>query len=87
MWFNRGDGRYYTASRNNPQGPVLGVIDAERRTLLQVVPTVSPPAGSAHSVAVDPTNNHAIVALPANNRIDDCAFGCFGVYGVPRDDD
>jgi hypothetical protein len=87
VWFNRGDGRYYTGSRNNPQGPVLGVIDADSRTLLQVVPTVAPPAGSAHSVAVDPANNHVIVPLPANNRINGCAFGCFGVYGVPRDDD
>ena len=87
VWFNPGDGRYYTASRNNPQAPALGVIDAEDRTLVQVVPTVAPPKGSAHSVAVDPANNHAFVALPANNRIDDCAAGCFGVYGVPRGDD
>ncbi len=87
VWFNPGDGRYYTGSRNNPQGPVLGVIDAEDHTLLQVVPTVAPPAGSAHSVAVDPNNNHAIVPLPANNRIDGCANGCFGIYGVPREED
>jgi hypothetical protein len=84
VWFNPGDERYYTASRNNPQAPALGVIDADTRTLIQVVPTVSPPSGSAHSVAVDPNNNHAIVPLPANNRIDDCSNGCFGIYGVPR---
>lgn len=87
VWFNPGDGRYYTASRNNPQAPALGVISAEERTLLQVVPTVTPPKGSAHSVAADPINNHVIVPLPANNRINDCASGCFGIYGVPRDDD
>ena len=61
--------------------------DADSRALLQVVPTVAPPAGSAHSVAVDPVNNHAIVPLPANNRIDGCAFGCFRIYGVPREHD
>ena len=87
VWFNPGDGRYYTGSRNNPQAPALGVIDAEHKTLNQVVPTVAPPSGSAHSVAVDPNNNHAIVPLPANNRIDGCANGCFGIYGVPRGDD
>lgn len=87
VWFNTGDERYYTASRNNPVAPALGVIDAKSKTLLQVVPTVSPPSGSAHSVAVDPSNNHAVVPLPANNRIDDCANGCFGIFGVPREDD
>src|SRR6058998_259552 len=29
VWFNSGDRRYYTASRADPLGPVLGVIDAE----------------------------------------------------------
>jgi hypothetical protein len=88
VWFNPGDGRFYTASRNNPVGPVLGVIDAERRTLIQVVPTVTPPAGSAHSVAVDPNNNHVFVPLPANNRLNGCDHGCIGVYGAPhRDED
>jgi len=85
VWFNRGDGRYYTASRNNPVTPALGVIDADSKTLIQVVPTVTPSdGGTAHSVAVDPHNNHAIVPLPANTRIPDCAKGCFGVYGVPN---
>jgi len=46
VWFNEGDGRYYTASRNNPGGPVLGVIDAEDQTLVQVVPTFNTPASS-----------------------------------------
>ena len=87
VWFNAGDGHYYTGSRNNPQGPALGVIDADSKTLIQVVPTVAPPSGSAHSVAVDRNNNHAIVPLPANNRINGCDRGCFGVYGAPGDDD
>jgi hypothetical protein len=87
VWFNPGDGRYYTASRNNPGGPVLGVIDAESQTLVQVVPTVNKAPGSAHSVAVNPHNNHAIVPLPANNVFPRCLDGCFAVFGSPGDED
>ena len=78
VWFNPGDRRYYTASRNNPTGPVLGVIDAESQTLVQIVPTVNAagntvtatrfPAGTAHSVAVNPHNNHALVPLRSEER-------------------
>jgi hypothetical protein len=94
VWFNRGDRRYYTASRNNPTGPVLGVIDAESQTLVQIVPTVNAagkanvfPAGSAHSVAVNPHNNHALVPLPANNVVPSCTNGCIAVYGTSKRDD
>jgi hypothetical protein len=87
VWFNPGDGDYYAAARNNPGKPspaaALGVIDAESGKLIQVVPTVFPPAGSAHSLAVDPNNNHVIVPLPANTLIPNCENGCFGVYGRP----
>jgi hypothetical protein len=96
VWFNRGDGRYYLAARANPTGPVLGVIDAESQTLVQLVPTINTagkpttappiPAGTAHSVAVNPHNNHAFVPLPANNVFPDCLNGCIGVFGVPRVD-
>src|SRR5439155_1236877 len=87
VWFNKGDGNYYTASSGSPLAPnaitpprspvgtavtapvltaqgaaILGVIDAEKQKLLQLVPTlnvparVAPapnphPAGTAHSVA------------------------------------
>src|SRR5205814_3105190 len=37
VWFNPGDNRYYTASRGDPHGPVLGVIDAKRQVLDQIV--------------------------------------------------
>jgi len=87
VWFNEGDGRWYTASRNNPGGPVLGVIDAEDQTLVQVVPTVNVGSRTAHSVAANPHNNHVFVPLPANNVFPDCLNGCFAVFGVPRDDD
>ena len=92
VWFNSGDGRYYLAARNQPGGPVLGVIDAKSQKLLQVVPTVnqasvptaSPQPGSAHSVAVDPHNNHAFVPLPTNNVFPNCLNGCVAVFGVPK---
>ena len=104
VWFNRGDGRYYTASRANPGAvpngsnpptdPVLGVIDAESKTLVQRVPTFNtpnptspPPRGTAHSVAVNAHNNHVFVPLPANNVFPGCQTGCIAVFGVPRYDE
>src|SRR5438309_8515971 len=107
VWFNPGDGRYYTASRANPGAvpngasptspttdPVLGVIDAESRTLVQLVPTFNtpnptqpPPRGTAHSVAVNAHNNHAFVPLPANNVFPNCLTGCIAVFGAPRNGD
>jgi hypothetical protein len=92
VWFNPGDRHYYTASRGNAVGPVLGVIDAQRRTLVQVVPTFNTPAtapaprGTSHSVAVDPQNNHVLVPLPANNAFPSCVNGCIGVFGAQRAD-
>src|SRR2546422_6690333 len=104
VWFNRGDGRYYTASRANPGAvpngnnpttdPVLGIIDAESKTLIQLVPTFNtpnptspPPRGTAHSVAVNSYNNHVFVPLPANNVFPGCQTGCIAVFGAPRNDD
>jgi hypothetical protein len=92
VWFNHGDGRYYLAARNQPGGPVLGVVDATSGVLLQAVPTVnmaaipsaSPQPGTAHSVAVDPRSNHAFVPLPANNVFPNCLNGCVAVFGTPN---
>jgi hypothetical protein len=96
VWFNPGDGHYYLAARANPTGPVLGIIDADKQTLLQLVPTINTagkptatppvPAGTAHSVAVDARNNHVFVPLPANNVFPDCLNGCIGVFGTPTGD-
>ena len=109
VWFNKGDGNYYTASSGSPLRPlvgqgetgpltaqgaaILGVIDAKDKQVLQLVPTfnvpqVPPPpakptvhpAGTAHSVAVDATNNHIFVPLAANNVFPDCTTGCIAVY-------
>jgi hypothetical protein len=92
--FNPGDGRYYLAARNQAGGPVLGVIDAENRTLVQVVPTLNVagkpfvfPAGTAHSVGANPSNNHVFVPLAANNVFPSCLNGCIGVFGAPTEED
>jgi DNA-binding beta-propeller fold protein YncE len=78
VWFNRGDDHYYLAARNNPGGPVLGIIDAATNTFTKNVPT----ANNAHSVAADRKNNHVFVPLTPNTT---CAEGCIGVYGLPRE--
>jgi hypothetical protein len=85
VWFNEGDGRYYTASRNNPSGPVLGVIDADDQELVQVVPTLNRPPGTAHSLAANPHNNHVFLPLPANNVFPACLDGCIAVFGTSGD--
>jgi hypothetical protein len=79
-WFNPGDNNYYTASRDMPTGPVLGVINAGTRQWLINVPT----NGNAHSVAVDPKNNHIFVPLPSGgpNCETLAADGCVGVYAA-----
>jgi len=94
VWFNAGDGRYYLAARNQPGGPVLGVIDAKSKTLLQVVPTINTagrafvfPSGTSHSLAANPNNNNVFVPLPANNVFPSCLNGCIGVFAAPDEND
>jgi hypothetical protein len=97
VWYNSGDNRYYLAARNQPGGsstpgadrysPVLGIIDAKKMTLDQVIPTVSQAPGSAHSVAVNPHNNHALVPYPANNVAPNCLNGCIAVFGSANEQD
>jgi DNA-binding beta-propeller fold protein YncE len=59
VWYNPGDKHYYVAARNNPSGPVLGVIDATTDAWIQNVPT----APNAHSVAANPINDEIFVPL------------------------
>lgn len=117
VWFNPGDGNYYTACSASPLAPnaitpprppaprltaqgaaVLGVIDADRKTLLQLVPTFNVPAvttpaasahpaGTAHSVAVNAQNNNVFVPLAANNAFPNCLKGCIAVFGRSNSDD
>ena len=59
VWYNPGDKHYYVAARNNPSGPVLGVIDAMTDTWIQNVKT----GANAHSVAANPINDEIFVPL------------------------
>jgi DNA-binding beta-propeller fold protein YncE len=74
VWYDSGANRYYTASRGQPGGPVLGVIDAKTNKWIENVPS-SP---GAHSVAADSKTKHAFVPLTANPS---CPKSCIGVYG------
>ena len=74
VWYNPGAHRYYTASRDQPGGPVLGIINADTDTFIESVPTGT----NAHSVAVDAKNNAIFVPLVAPNPA--CPNGCIGVY-------
>jgi len=89
VWFNKGDQRFYVAARDNPTGPVLGVIDARTNTWVQNVPT----GPNSHSVAANRKNNHIFVPLraprPNTTDPDPCAafggptfrgHGCIGVF-------
>lgn len=65
---------------------ILGVIDGTSQSLDQLVPTFnvpatsSHPAGTAHSVAANASNNHVFVPLAANNAYPGCLTGCIAVY-------
>jgi hypothetical protein len=77
---------------------VLGVIDADRQKLLQLVPTLNVPAvgssqpnphpaSTAHSVAANARNNHVFVPIGANNAFPNCLTGCIAVFGRPSEGD
>jgi DNA-binding beta-propeller fold protein YncE len=63
VWFNPGDNRYYLAASNHLPNPILGVIDARHNRVIDTIPT----AVGAHSVAVNPNNNHVFVPTRAGN--------------------
>ena len=58
--YNARNNQYYTASRGNPGGPVLGVIDAAANTLVQ---TIAITGGTPHSVASDEANGHVFLPV------------------------
>ena len=60
--YNAKNGQYYTASRDNPGGPVLGVIDAKTNTLVQKVAITG---GNPHSVTSSETTGHVYVPVGA----------------------
>jgi len=71
VWFNKGDGRYYTGSNRNcapagcpAQAAVLGVIDGTS-VLIETIPQSS----GSHSVAADSKHNLIFVPQSAPVRI------------------
>ena len=78
VWYNPGDNRYYTAGRDMPNGPVLGVIDAGTRQWLVNVTTGS----NSHSVTVNQFTNQIFVPTQAGPLCGtQSANGCIAVYG------
>jgi hypothetical protein len=77
VWYNPGDNKYYLAARDLPTGGAMGVIDAGTNQWLVNVTTGS----NAHSISVDPSNNHVFVPLQAGaGCTTQSANGCVGVY-------
>jgi hypothetical protein len=76
VWYNPTARQYYTASRDFPSGPVLGVINADTDTFVESIAT----GENAHSVAADSTNGAIFVPLTAPNPA--CPNGCIGVYQI-----
>jgi hypothetical protein len=82
VWFDGGDNRYYTASNNHFDGPVLGVINATTNLLVETIPQ----SGGSHSVAADSRRNFiyvpqgADVAGSASAGICGSTNGCIAVY-------
>jgi len=60
VWFNKGDGRYYTGTNRQPGGAVLGVIDSTS-VLIETIPQSS----GSHSVAADSKRNLIFVPQSA----------------------
>jgi len=76
--YNPKTGQYYTASRDMPDGPELGVIDAKTNALVQ---RIKLPGGNPHSVAASEANNH--VFLPLSAKGGGCN-GCVAIF-APQD--
>ena len=78
VWYDPTTKRYFLSARNNPGGPVLGIIDAQTETFLQKIATTP----GDHSVAVDPISGEVFVPFGgvAGNTI--CPSGCIGVFGL-----
>ena len=72
---------YFLAARYEVGGSVLGIIDGRTSTFVGNVPT----GKGSHSVAVDPIDNHAYVAEPANAADPACVNGCVAVFGKSAD--
>jgi hypothetical protein len=84
VWFNSGDGNYYTGSSASPLRPtevisgtpltaqgamILGVIDARDQTLKQLVPTFSVPAVTTGPFLHPASTAHSVAANAGNNHV------------------
>jgi hypothetical protein len=84
VWFNPGDGNYYTASSTSPLRPtevvgatpltaqgaaILGVIDAREHALKQLVPTFNVPAVTTGPSAHAASTGHSVAANAGNNHV------------------
>jgi hypothetical protein len=83
VWFNAGDGNYYTASSGSPLRPldpsgaaadaqgaaILSVIDAEDGNLIQLVPTFNVPAVTTGAAQHPAATAHSVAADASNNQI------------------
>ena len=76
VWFDPVTKRYFLSARNNPGGPVLGIVDAVTETLLQKLATTP----GDHSVAVDPISGKVFVPFGAVAGNTICPDGCIGVF-------
>jgi hypothetical protein len=99
VWFNKGDGRYYTGSNRQPGGAALGVVNGETNFLIETIPQGS----GSHSVAADSKHNFIFVpqvaplavvgtggdTTPVGAGICGSNNGCVAVYShqVDRDRD
>ena len=78
VWYNPGDNRYYTAGRDMPSGPIMGVVDAGTRRWLVNVTTGS----NSHSITVNQFTNQIFVPTQAGALCGtQSANGCIAVYG------
>jgi hypothetical protein len=76
VWYDPTTGRWFLAARNSPGGPVLGIIDSNTDTLLQLVKTTF----NDHSVAVDPISGEVFVPFGADPTNMVCPSGCIAVF-------
>ena len=76
VYYDPSSDRWFLAARDNPGGPVVGVVDAATNTFLQNIPTTF----NAHSVAVDPVSGEVFIPEGAHPSNLNCPKGCIAVF-------
>ncbi len=81
VWFDPKTGRFFVAARDNPGGPVLGIIDGIGDSFLENIPTTP----GDHSVAVDPVSGDVFMPFGGVAGNNECPNGCIAVFApVPE---